>query len=164
MTRRTGSTGRSVAGAVAIAAACALLSAAAPAAKPKMLVQDLVAQGVEPNESAVISSAVCQAFAKAGTHEVLCGEDLRNMMRFSAMSAALDGCQDEKCYATMGRALKARYVVSGTVSKLGSTLVLSLSMFDNETQKAVGRSEVKADTIEKLHLQASEAVSQLRGR
>lgn len=140
----------------------ALLAGAGPAhAKAKVLVQDLVAQGVEAHEAAVMSTAACQAFAK-GDLEVLCGEDIRNMMRFGAMTAAFDGCQDEKCYANIGKAVKARFVVSGSVSKFGNGFILSLSMFDTEEGKPVGRTEVKADSLEKLHAQVPEAASATR--
>jgi hypothetical protein len=140
------------------------LSSEARADKSKVLVQDLIAQGVEAHEAAVISSAACQAFAKQSGYDVLCGEDLRNMMRFSAMTAAFDGCADEKCYATMARAMKARYVVSGSVAKFGSGYILSLAIFDTEEGRPLGRSEVKADSLEKLHAQVAEAASAARGR
>jgi hypothetical protein len=134
-------------------------TATAQAAKPKVLVQDLVAQGVEPSDAAVMSSAACQAFAKNAAYDVLCGEDIRNMMRFGALTAAFDGCADEKCYEGLGKATKARYVVSGSVSKLGGTFILSLSVFDTEQARPIGRTEVKAESLEKLHGQVPEAVS-----
>ncbi|MCK6550659.1 hypothetical protein L6R52_32780 [Myxococcota bacterium] len=137
---------------------------AASAAPPKILVQDLVAQGVEAHEAAVLSTAACQAFAKSPKHEVLCGEDVRNLMKLSAMSASFDGgCTDEKCYSALGKAMKARFVVSGTVSKLGATYILSLSMFDTEQGKAAGRTELKGASLEKLHADVPEAVSTILG-
>ncbi len=143
-----------------------LIAAAAPAwaDKPKMLVQDLVAQGVEAHEAAVISTAACTAFAKNAKYDVLCGEDLRNMMRFGALAASFDGCSDETCQAAMGKALQARFVVSGAVSKLGGTFILSLSVFDTEASRPMGRTEIKADSLEKLHSQAHEAASSLLSR
>ena len=57
--------------------------------------------------------------------------------------------------------MKARYVVSGTVSRLGQTFVLSLSAFDTARTKSAGRTEVKAATIDQLQLQVTEAVSAL---
>jgi hypothetical protein len=135
----------------------ALSIASVAEAKPKMLVQDLAAQGVEPGEAAVMSTATCQAFARFDGYDVLCGEDLRNMMRFGAMTAAFDGCADEKCYSSVGKAMKARYVVSGSVSRFGAGFVLALSMFDTEEGRPVGRTEVKAETLEKLHAQVKEA-------
>lgn len=159
----TGNFHRHLAG-VALALAVALPGAAL-AAKPKVLVQDLVAQGVEAHEAAVISTATCQAFAKSAGHEVLCGEDVRNLIKLSAMSASFDGgCTDEKCYAALGKAMKARFVVSGTVSKLGATFILSVSMFDTEQGKAVGRAELKGASLEKLHGDVPEAVSSILGK
>lgn len=141
------------------AAALLASSAYAGPGKAKLLVQDLIAQGVEAHEAAVISTAACNAIAKDGKYEVLCGEDLRNLMRFGALSASFDGCAEEDCFASMGKAMQARYVVSGSVSKLGGTFVLNLSMFDTEAGRPVGRTEVKAATIEKLHESAAEAAS-----
>lgn len=132
---------------------------AANAAKPKMLVQDLVAQGVEAHEAQVISTATCNAIAKDAKYEVLCGDDLRNMMRFGALAASFDTCADASCYADLGKAMQARFVVSGSVSRLGKTFVMSLSMFDTENARPVGRTELKADSLENLHAQATEAAS-----
>jgi hypothetical protein len=132
---------------------------AARAERPKVLVQDLAAQGVEPHQAAVISTTACHAFAKSAAHTVLCGEDLRSMMRFSAMAATLDGCADADCFERLGKAMNARFVVHGSVAKLGEEYVLSLSMFDAEKGEPTGRSEIKAGSIEKLHAQVAEAVS-----
>ena len=140
-----------------------VIGAGAPAyAKgDKLLVQDLVAQGVETHEAAAITTAVCHHVSKSAKYETLCGDDLRNMMRFGALSASFDGCAEESCYAGMAKALEARFVVSGKVGKLGKLYVLSLSMFDTQTGKPSGRAEIKAGSIEQLHTDAAEAVSAL---
>jgi hypothetical protein len=144
---------------LAIAAFAFIGTPALAEAKPKMLVQDLVPQGVETHEAQVISTATCNAFSKAGKFDVLCGEDLRNMMRFGALAASFETCADASCYQSMGKAMQARFVVSGTVSKLGGTFVMSLSMIDTATARPIGRTELKAGSLEKLHAQASEAAS-----
>ena len=137
-----------------------LIAAGAQAdSKPKLLVQDLTAQGVEAHEAMVLSTATCNAFSKADKYEVLCGEDLRNMMKFGVLAASFDGCGSDECYTNVGRALKARYVVAGSVSKLGKLYVLTLSMLDTQTGRPLARTEVKADSIESLHGQVGEAYS-----
>jgi hypothetical protein len=153
-----------LAGSALVMGLCLVATGASAQNKSKVLVQDLVAQGVQAHEAAVMSTAACQEFAKRNGLDVLCGEDVRNMMRFSAMNAAFDACNDEKCYASMGKAMKARYVVSGSVSKLGSEFILSLAMFDTEKNEPVGRGQVKADSLEKLHLQVAEAASSIKTR
>ncbi len=140
--------------------ALSLLSGAALAeGKPKLLVQDLTAQGVEPHEAQVLSTATCNAFSKSTKYDVLCGDDLRNMMRFGVLAASFDGCANDECYTNVGRALQARYVVAGSVSRLGKIYVLSLSMLDTQSGRSVGRTELKADTLEALHDQVPEAYS-----
>lgn len=151
---------------LAVAAILAAIGTASPAAaaKSKMLLQDLEPQGVSEGEAAVLTTSTCVALAKSSTRDVLCGDDLRAMMRFGAMSATFKGCEGEACFANLARALKARFVVSGTVSKLGAVFVLSLSNFDTKLGRTVGRSEVKAPTLEKLQLQIGEAVSGLSSK
>lgn len=144
-----------------VAAALTVVSATALAAggKPKLLVQDLAPQGVEAHEARVLSTAACNAFSKSAKFDVLCGDDLRNLMRFGVLAASFDGCQDDECYTNVGRAIKARFVVAGSVSRLGKLYVLSLSMLDTHTGRSVARTEVKADSIEALHDQVEEAYS-----
>ena len=148
----------------AVIASALAAPGAAEAKGDKLLLQDLVGEGVEAHEASAISTAACNALAKSDKHEVLCGDDLRNMMRFGALAASFDGCADEACYAGMAKALAARFVVSGKVNKVGKIYVLSLSMFDTTTSKPMGRAEIKASSIEQLHLDTPEAVSQLLTR
>jgi len=145
--------------------ACSLIGVAdvahAKKGAPKLLLQDLKAEGVEAHEASAVSTAACHALAKADAYEVLCGDDLRNMMQFGALAASFDGCANEECYSGMAKALEARFVVSGKVTKLGKLYVLSLSMFDTVKGKPAGRTEIKADTIERLHQDTAEGVSSL---
>lgn len=127
----------------------------------KLLLQDLKAEGVEAHEASALSTAACHALAEYPKYDVMCGDDLRSMMQFGALAASFDGCSDETCYAGIAKALDARFVVSGKVTKLGKLYVLTLSMFDTKTNKPAGRTEIKADALEKLHLDTKEAVSAL---
>ena len=137
-------------------------SASVEAAPAKLLLQDLEAKSVSEAEASAITTSTCLALSKIERYDVLCGDDLRTMMRFGALAATFQACEGDDCYGRIGRALKARYVVSGKVSRLGESYILSLSIFDTAKAKAVARTEVKAATLEKLQLQVPEAVSALR--
>ncbi len=145
----------------AMALALGLVALPAPAAKskPKLLVQDLSAQGVDEHKARVLSSATCNAFTKAKKHSVLCGDDIRNLMRFGALQATFDSCNQADCYSSLGKAMKARFIVSGSVSVLEKTYVLSLSVFDTKKNQPAGRTQIKAESLDALHAQVSEAVS-----
>lgn len=129
------------------------------APKPKLLVQDFKAKGTEPHEASVISSAACVAFSKSPRYDVLCGDDLRNLMQFGALASSFNSCQDDSCYASLGEAMQARFLVTGSVTKVKSLYILSLSLLDTKVGKTTARTEIKASSIEKLHQDTPEAVS-----
>ncbi len=133
--------------------------AAPPAgATRKVLVQDLQARGVEGHEAAALSTAACNALAKRKDLEVLCGDDLRAMVKWNTMAATFNACADDACAASTARALSAALVVSGSVAKVGPGLVLSLAMIDVARGEPVGRAEVKAADVGALYAQVPEAV------
>ena len=134
---------------------------AAPPSKPKLLVQDLEGRGVGPGEVSALSVALCMEVSRRKEHDVLCGDDLRSLMQFGALVTALDGCKADACQVSLGKALEARFVVSGTVARLGQPFVLSLALYDAPLARAVRRSQVKAATLEKLHGAVAEAVEDL---
>lgn len=145
--------------AVKVAVLAAVLAAGpALAADQKLLVQDLSAQGVDAPAAAALSTATCHQIAARKGLEVLCGDDLRTLMQWNAMAASFNGCQDQACFETSAKALEARLVVSGSVSKMGDQFVLSLSLFDVKLARSLGRSEVKAASIDALYKQIGEAV------
>ncbi|MEM7676513.1 MAG: hypothetical protein AAF449_10965 [Myxococcota bacterium] len=146
----------------AVAAGIFVLAASSPAfAKPKLLFQDLEAHGVKPSEAAALTTSTCQSLSALKQHSVLCSDDLRTLMRFGTLSSSFGVCEGSACFAKIGRALKARYVVSGKVSRLEQVFVLSLTAVDTVQTKAVGRSTVKARSLEQLQLQINEAVNAL---
>lgn len=144
-----------------LVAGLALGPAAGPAdaaRSRKVLVQDLQARGVEGHEAAALSTAACNALAKRKDLEVLCGDDLRAMVKWNTMAATFNACADDACAASTAKALSAALVVSGSVAKVGPGLVLSLAMIDVARGEPVGRAEVKAADVGALYAQVPEAV------
>ena len=140
---------------------CMTANVSAVHAAPKLLLQDLQARGVSDAEAAAITSATCLALSRTGRHDVLCGDDLRTLLRFGSLSASFQACEGDSCFAQIGKALKARFLVSGAVSRLGELYVLSLSMVDTVRAKVVDRTSVQASSLERLQTQVAEAVSAL---
>ncbi|MEL7370443.1 MAG: hypothetical protein AAFN74_16105 [Myxococcota bacterium] len=146
---------------LALVSVLTFMSAPSAFAKAKLLLQDLEAHGVPSADAAVLTTSTCQSITKLARHSVLCGDDLRTLMRFGALASNFGACEGAACFAKIGRALKARYVVSGKVSRLDKTYVLSLSVVDTVQTKAMGRSMVKANSLAQLQLQVEEAVGAL---
>jgi len=139
------------------------LAVASPAfaAEEKLLLQDLIPQGVDTTYAAALSSATCHALSNRKGLDLLCGDDLRALIQWSQVATSLDACKDDACLGAAARGLDAQLVVSGTVGKIGDGYVLSLSLLDAKAGRVRGRSEVKAASLEALHAQVAEAVSAL---
>lgn len=158
---------RSIELALALAASLAATGEAAWAqapelekpAKPRLLVRDFVAEGTEPGTAAGLSVDACQAFSRIDGYDVVCAEEVRNLARYGQVSAALAGCAEDRCAAPLGKAAKARFVVSGTVRRRGRRVLLSLSMLDTRTGRVAGKGSAEADSAEQLRLKVPEAVA-----
>lgn len=131
---------------------------------PRLLLVDLEAHGTTVDAARTLSTSTCHQLAKDQRYSVMCGDDLRSLMQYTAISNALDACQGEACYAAAQRAAEARYIVSGSLGDIDGELVLSLTMIDNVLAKTIGRAEVKAKDLVTLHAQLPEAVSVLLPR
>ena len=70
-------------------------------------------------------------------------------MGMKQMNSAL-GCDDVSCAAEIGGALGARYMLTGSVGKLGSKLNISLILFDTEQVKVISRVRQKVDNRKQI--------------
>ncbi len=125
---------------LALLAAC-LLHAAPPAEKPRLIVTELtVAGGLDPKLAASVTDAVAQEIASRGVFQVLSAHDVAQLVGLERQKELL-GCSEEStsCLGELAGALNARFVVSGTLAKLGDAYQLTLQMLDNEKAKPVGR-------------------------
>src|SRR5262245_31856842 len=98
-------------------------------AKRSVLVLDLEAQGVDVDVARTLTANVAAGFARESALTVTSGADLRSLIDLHATKAAT-GCSDESCLNELAGALGAELVVSGSVGKLGSMLVVHVSLYD----------------------------------
>lgn len=140
-------------------AAPAVVLAAPP--PEKILLQDLVGQGVPPPDVAALTSATCHALGARPGLDLLCGDDLRALLQWQAAATSLDACRDEACRSAAARGLEARLVVSGTVSKVGEGVVLALALLDARAGQVRGRAEIEAKSVAELHPQVAKAIGRL---
>lgn len=116
------------------------------AEKPRLAVLDLNAAGVAPATVTSVQEAMTAQLAKRGFFSVISATDIRAMLGVERQRQLL-GCNDESaCTAEIANALGSRFVLSGTLSKLGDALQLSLQMLDTQKGQPVGRATRLADT------------------
>jgi TolB-like protein len=128
--------------------AFALLLASASAPAPttvRILVLDIKAESVAGETARALRDTVVVELARAPQLSVLSTEDLRAAVSIESESRAM-GCDTTSCLAEVGQALGARYIVHGSVAKVGNAYAVYLNLFDTDKNEALAREAVDADS------------------
>lgn len=149
---------------LALAVACSLTGtvAPAPAAEPaRILVFDFVAEGFTDGEVRVIEERVARGLSPAG--DVMASKDIQRLLELEGQRQALE-CESgsESCLAEIAGAMGARYVVTGTLGRLGTLLLCNITLFDAQASRSILRESVEAEDPKELLRQVDEAVVRLR--
>lgn len=133
--------------------------------KPRLLVSDLIAQGSSAEEAAAITDAVVSTLSQRGLFRVVSNKDLQAILGAERQRQILGVCaQDERaCASGLGEAAGARFVLTGALSRLGSTFQLSLQMLDTVKGQPVARSTRLAGDLEVLRAQVPYAAAEATG-
>lgn len=130
--------------------------------KPRVLFLDLTATLVKPEEAKIMTDMISAELAQFGKYETITSTDLRQMAALEAEKQNA-GCSDSSCLAELAGAMGARYVIFGSLGKLGEQFVLTLNLFDSVAAKAVSRSIIKSKGLDKMSEQIPSTLRQLLG-
>lgn len=138
-----------------------LALALAAADRPKLAVLDLQATGAPPELATALTEAMTQEVARRGFFDVISSADIRTLLGMERQKQLL-GCSDDaaSCTAELAGALGARFVLSGTLSKLGDAWQLSIQTLDTQKAQPVGRSVRIATDAKELADQLPFAVAE----
>lgn len=131
-------------------------------AKPKLIVLELTgAGGVEPGVASALTETVTTELGKRGFFDVISSKDLQTLMGVERQKQ-LVGCAEDSssCMAELAGALGARFVVSGSVAKLGPAYQLSLQALDTQKAQPIGRTTRIAPDLAALRAQMPHAVAE----
>ena len=115
--------------------------------KARVLLMNLKTAGVDENTANLIGDLMAVKLSKNPQIEVVNSGDIKRMMELESDKARA-GCDDDSCLADLAGALGARYVIYGTLGKLGSRYVTTLNLFDAELGKAINRADVQAESMD----------------
>lgn len=133
------------------AVACVSLSGVALAGE-RVAVQSFAATGVEPTVAAVLESSFCSALQDEKI-DALCADALTAILQNAQTRAGMgDECGDKEagCLKGIAQATDARRVVTGEVSRLGDTFLLTITVIDAKSNKVLARVSEKAGKAEAL--------------
>jgi hypothetical protein len=118
-------------------------------AQRKILVLTPTADDSLASTAEVVANLVAVKAASYATLDVMTTSDVVRLMSLEADRQML-GCDDTSCAAEIADAMGANLVIFGDVSKLGSVLVVNLSLFNSDTATPIGRVVVQSSDARTL--------------
>lgn len=106
-------------------------SSAHAAARPIVAVFDFEARGVTfgPGELESLSEYVSTELSASGRYEVVPRTELKRALA-GEKAKSYDACYDESCQIEIGKEIAAEKSLAGTISKFGSSCIVTLRLFD----------------------------------
>lgn len=140
----------------------ALVASAAPDGGQSVLVLDLSETTSDRKLAELATELVASSVAERPSISVITTNDLRKVSELEAQKSVMN-CEDDSCLAELANAMGARYVVSGTIGKLESSYITTLTLFDSDEARSVGRKSVQAKSLDELPAVINTAVASLFG-
>lgn len=135
--------------------------------KPRLAVSELAAQGVEPAEAAAITDALVSALSERKLFQVLSSKDVAAIVGAERQRQLLGQCGEEpnqeKCLSDFGELLNTPFLITGSLSKIGSAYQLSLQTIDTVKGRLIGRSTRLAGDLTTLTLLIPYAAAEATG-
>lgn len=120
------------------------------AEKIKLAVMDLGAAGVPPDLAASVTSLVANELERQEVFDVVSKAEIRAMLTHEAEKQALGCDAAATCMSDIGSTLGVRYLVSGSLGKIGENYTLNLALTDAQASKVEGRVSENAKEQSKL--------------
>lgn len=133
--------------------------------KPRLVVNELTALRVAPEEAQAITDVVVTYLSGRGLFEVLGTRDLQTLLGAERQKALLGACGEDSlaCSVDLSKLLSARFVLSGQLARVGSAYQLTLQLVDTERAQTAGRSSKLASSLEEVRALVPYAASEATG-
>lgn len=142
--------------------ACCLPLAAS--AREKLIVMDLTPGAeVSPEVAAGLTESVALSAGEAGIYDVVSTKEVQALLGVARERQLLGCSQEATCMSEIGDALGARFLLRGSVGRLGASFQLALQLVDTRRAETVTRSARLAPTLELLRARLPYAVAAATG-
>lgn len=112
-----------------------LFYAAASSEKLAIAVNDLEPQGIEQSSASIITNRLRNELFKTGVFTVLERGKMEEILKEQGFQQS--GCTSDACVVEVGQLLGVKYMVAGSIGKLGKTYTISTRLIDVATGKIV---------------------------
>jgi len=133
--------------------------------KPRLVVNDLQALRVAPEEAAAITDAIATYLSGRGVFEILSTREIQTLIGAERQRQLLGACGDDSlsCGADLSKLLSARFLLTGQLARVGSAYQLTLQLVDTERSQTGGRSSKLAGSLEEVRSLVPYAASEATG-
>jgi hypothetical protein len=104
--------------------------------------------GISKDEAKVISQRFETAIYKTNAYTLVEQQNAEQILE--AQEYSLSDCTDQSCAVAIGKLLSADNIFIGTVSKLGSSYILTIKLVDIETGNVVKIEDIEANSLIEL--------------
>ncbi len=104
-----------------------------------ILVLPLRALGVESSEAEAVTIQVAEALAEHDQRRVIMVSEIDTLVQ-QQTELVMTGCGDDACIAEVSKAANSRFVLAGSLGRVGDDVLLSLTLFDSKISGAAGKS------------------------
>jgi hypothetical protein len=150
---------------VVLIASAVFLTAEVARASEGMLdiaVLDLEAGGdIDSALAETLTSLVAQHVKDTGAFSVIAQQDVRRLISFEKMKAALTCDLDSSCLTEIGESLGVPLFLAGKIVRLDEKFLLTLTLTDVDIPKVIGRELVEAESALTLGQASALAVARL---
>jgi TolB-like protein len=138
-------------------------SAEDPPAKDEPI--QVVVLGLETTELdagkvALVDGLIADAISRSPKLKVLTKSDIERLAAFETDKAVI-GCDEGNCLAEIAGAMGAAYVVFGRIGTLDDLILVQVNLFDANKAEAIGREDVRANSLRELDGKVQPAVQRL---
>ncbi len=123
---------------LALALTLVLLAGVGRAEPMRIAVSEFQTSGTQPELGSLVAELLAMELAKFEGIDVITPADLRGLLD-QAVRAQLLGCEEPSCFVDVGKALAAPRLLTGSVSRLEHTLVVSAAVIDMASGQATAR-------------------------
>jgi TolB-like protein len=110
-----------------------------------MAVSTFDPQGVSATDAAVVSDMLRNQLIKEGAFNLVEKANMDKILGEQAFQQT--GCTTSECAVKLGKVLNVKFLVVGSMGKLGDSFVISMRVIDVETAKAVYSDEFDAKGV-----------------
>ncbi|OGF47641.1 MAG: hypothetical protein A2231_03715 [Candidatus Firestonebacteria bacterium RIFOXYA2_FULL_40_8] len=117
--------------------------------KISMAVYEFDASGIKQEDASSVADFVQEGLMQTGRFNLIERKDVQRILKEQMFQKT--GCTSTECAVEVGKMLNVSNIIKGKVSKMGSRIIISISLIDVESGKIILTDSVECGNIELLN-------------